>query len=101
MSTVLPFVQSALAPVLAITIVGAVKILLGLALGVATLCLFKPLLLGIARALVLVVKPRLTKEQRLARRQAHDTILLKRMLHALDGSSSGQASDLRALESQR
>lgn len=33
------------------------------------LVLFKPLLLGCARAAVLVVKPKLTREQRLQRRQ--------------------------------
>ena len=31
--------------------------------------LFKPLLLGLARAAVLVVKPKMTREQRLQRRQ--------------------------------
>ena len=34
----------------------------------ALLLLFKPLLTGIARALLLLVKPHLTKEQRIARR---------------------------------
>jgi hypothetical protein len=101
MSTVLPLVHAALAPVLGISILGAVKILLSVTLVVGLLCLFKPLLTGIARALVLVVRPRLSKEQRLAQRQMRDTMMLKQMLHAMNGSASSQASDLRALESER
>ena len=101
MSTLLSFVQAALAPVLGIAPLGAVKILLGLTLLAAVLGLFKPLLLGIARALVLVVKPRLSKEQRQARRQMKDTMMRERLLRAMEGSSSSQAADLRALESRR
>ena len=101
MSTALPFVQAAFASVLDISIVGAVKMVFGVALVVGLLCLFKPLLTGIVRALVLVVKPRLSKEQRLAQRQMRDTLMLKRMLQAMDGSASSQVSDLQALQSQR
>ncbi|MFT5643075.1 MAG: hypothetical protein ACI83P_000615 [Janthinobacterium sp.] len=101
MSTIHSFVQAAFVPVLGISLLGAVKTLMSMALVAGLLSLFKPLLLGVARALVLVVKPRLSKEQRLARRQMNDTMLRNRMLHAMDGSASSQAADLRALESQR
>ena len=97
MSIILSTVQAALAPVLDVSILGAVQTLLGMTFCVALLVLFKPLLLGIARALMLLVKPRLSKEQRLARRQMKDAMILNRMLRSMDGSASSQAADLRAL----
>ena len=97
MSIIISTVQAALAPVLDVSILGALQTLLGMTFSVALLVLFKPLLLGIARALLLLVKPRLSKEQRLAKRQMKDTMMVKRMLQAMDGSASSQAADLRAL----
>ena len=97
MSIIISTVQAALAPVLDVSILGAIQTLLGMTFSVALLVLFKPLLRGIARALVLLVKPRLSKEQRLAQRQMKDTMIVKRMLQAMDGSASSQAADLRAL----
>jgi hypothetical protein len=97
MSIIISTVQAALAPVLDVSILGAIQTLLGMTFCVALLMLFKPLLRGIARALVLLVKPRLSKEQRLARRQMNDAMIVKRMLQAMDGSASSQAADLRAL----
>lgn len=97
MSIIISTVQAALAPVLDVSILGAIQVLLGMTFSVALLFLFKPLLLGIARALVLLVKPRLSKEQRLARRHMKDAMILKRMLQSMDGAASSQAADLRAL----
>lgn len=97
MSIIISTVQAVLAPVLDVSILGAVQSLLGITSSVALLVLFKPLLLGIARALVLLVKPRLSKEQRLAQRQMKDAMILNRMLSSMDGSASSQAADLRAL----
>jgi hypothetical protein len=59
------------------------------------LMFFKPLLVGIARALYLVVRPRLSKEERLARRQMRDVQMLQRMINASHGPS--HAAELRAL----
>lgn len=59
------------------------------------LIFFKPLLVGIARALYLVVCPRLTKEERLARRQMRDAQMLQRMINASHGPS--HAAELRAM----
>jgi hypothetical protein len=56
---------------------------------------FKPLLTGIARALVLVVKPRRTKDEIAARRQMRDAQLLQRMINSSNGPS--HAAELRAL----
>ncbi len=97
MSITISTVQAALAPVLDVSILGAIQALLGMTFCVALLVLFKPLLLGIGRAMVLVVKPRLSKEQRLAQRQMKDAMIVKRMLQTMDGSASSQAADLRAL----
>ena len=97
MSIIISTVQAALAPVLDVSILGAIQALLGMTFCVALLVLFKPLLLGIGRAMVLVVKPRLSKEQRLAQRQMKDAMIVKRMLQTMDGSASSQAADLRAL----
>jgi hypothetical protein len=74
----------------------AVLALTGLMLAAAMLTLFKPLLLGLARALLLVLKPKLSKEQRLHRRQMRDAQMLSRMLNNLDGAPS-HAAELRAL----
>lgn len=56
---------------------------------------FKPLLTGIARALVMVVHPRLTKDQQAARRLMRDAQLFKRMINASQGP--GDAAELRAM----
>ena len=51
------------------SLLAAIKLALLVALGAGLLMLFKPLLLGCARAAVLVVKPKQSREQRLQRRQ--------------------------------
>ena len=62
------------------------------------LVFFKPLLVGIARALFLVVSPRLTREERQARRQMRDAQMLQRMINSSHGPS--HAAELRALASR-
>ena len=66
-----------------------------LAAVIGLLIFFKPLLVGIARALYLVVRPRLTKDERLARRQMRDAQMLQRMINASHGPS--HAAELRAM----
>lgn len=56
---------------------------------------FRPLLTGIARALVLTVRPRLTRDQIAARRQARDARLLQRAIALAE--SPVAAVELRAL----
>lgn len=46
-----------------------IKLALLVAVSGGLMVLFKPLLRGLARAAVLVVKPKMTREQRLQRRQ--------------------------------
>ena len=66
---------------------------------VGFLVLFKPLLRGLALAAVLLVKPKLTKEQRLQRRQMRDAATLKRMMNSPKASPS-EAAELQALASR-
>ncbi|MDC8757824.1 hypothetical protein [Janthinobacterium fluminis] len=100
MSTVLSAAQIALAAVLDISLLSAVQIALGVVLLAALLVLFKPLLLGVARAAMLVVRPKMSKEQRLAERQMRDAMMLNRMLSGLDRSAPSHAAELRALASR-
>jgi len=90
------FISAAQALMLDLSIAGAFQVLLAVALALAFVLLFKPLLRGIGRSLMLVIKPKLTKEQRLQRRQMHDAMMLNSMLRAMDGAPS-HAAELRAL----
>lgn len=68
---------------------------LGLSALAGLMVFFKPLLTGIVRALVMVVNPRLTKDQQAARRHMRDAQLLQRMINSSQGPS--HAAELRAL----
>ena len=59
------------------------------------LLLFKPLLVGLARAGLLVLKPRLSKEERRARRAQRDAQLLQKIINRAQGPND--AAELRAL----
>lgn len=69
MSTIISVVDEALPFILAISLPAGIRIVLTSAVGCALLVLFKPLLIGLLRAFVLLVKPKLSKEERLARAQ--------------------------------
>ncbi|QGZ40415.1 hypothetical protein IP92_03280 [Pseudoduganella flava] len=77
----------------------ALQLLLACAAVVGFVVLFKPMLRGLALAAVLVVKPKLTKEQRLQRRQMRDAAMLKRMMNSQKTSPS-EAAELQALASR-
>ncbi|MYM69467.1 hypothetical protein GTP45_21870 [Pseudoduganella sp. FT55W] len=77
----------------------AIKLALLIAVSGGLLVLFQPLLRGCARAAVLVVKPKLSKEERLQRRQMRDAMLLKRMLNRSECDPS-HAAELRAMASR-
>lgn len=96
MSTIISVVHAAAQH---ISLTATLEVSLGLALASAVLVLFKPLLRGVGRALMLVLKPKLSKEQRLQRRQMRDVMMLNRMLNAMEGSPS-HAAELRALASR-
>ncbi len=73
----------------------APKLMMEVVLLVAAVVLFKPLLLGLAKALWLTVHPRLSKEEKLARRQMRDAQLLTKLMNRDYGPSD--AAELRAL----
>ena len=81
------------------SLIAAIKLALVIAVGGGLLVLFQPLLRGCLRAAVLVVKPKLSKEERLQRRQMQDAVLLKRMLNRSDCDPS-HAAELRAMASR-
>lgn len=69
--------------------------MLGMAALAALAVFFKPLLSGLAKAAVLVVRPRLSREEQAARRHLRDTRLMKRMINSAHGIS--QTAELHAL----
>ena len=71
---------------------------LGLSILAGFLMLFRPLLMGLFRALVLTVRPRRTKEERIARRQLRDARQFQRIINASQDPS--QAAELRALSAR-
>lgn len=59
------------------------------------LYLFRPLLMGMLRAALLVVRPRLSQEQRLARAHLRDMRAVQRLIDTSNGPS--QSAELRAI----
>ncbi|WP_363507581.1 hypothetical protein [Burkholderia sp. LMU1-1-1.1] len=92
MSTIISVLQ-------ALSFITAIQLALAAVVTVGLLVLFKPLLRGCARAAVLIVKPKLTKEERLQRRQMRDAMMLKRMLNTSECGAS-HAAELRAMASR-
>ncbi|CDG85880.1 hypothetical protein [Janthinobacterium agaricidamnosum] len=72
MSTFISAFHASALPLQAVSPAGVIEVVLGSAALLAFVLLFRPLLVGIARALVLVVKPKLSREQRLAKMQMRD-----------------------------
>jgi len=92
MSTIIAVLQD-------FSFLGAVQLALAAVVAIGLLVLFKPLLRGCARAIVLLVKPKLTKEELLQRRQMRDAMMLKRMLNTSECGAS-HAAELRAMASR-
>jgi hypothetical protein len=68
---------------------------LGLVAFAALVMLFRPLLTGILRALVLVVRPRMSRDEKAGRRQMRDAQLFQRMINSSQGPND--AAELRAM----
>jgi len=81
---------------LPLTVGDALQVLLACAAAVGFVMLFRPMIRGLALAALLLVKPRLTKEQRLQRRQMHDAALMKTMMNS-NKISPSEAAELRAM----
>lgn len=76
-------------------IVGLLQTYMTVLLVIALVVLFKPLLSGIVKAVVVAVKPRLTKEERIARRKMRDSMMIKQMMNSATGPSD--MAELRAM----
>jgi hypothetical protein len=70
---------------------------IGLALLAAVLIAFKPLLIGLLRAALLLVRPRPSFEQRCARRILQSILIINHMARELDASQPALAAELRSL----
>jgi hypothetical protein len=81
------------------TFIGAVapiaRPLLGLSAVVAFLLIFKPLLVGLLRAALLLVKPRQSIAERKVRSALRDVVMLNRMARELESSQPSLAAELR------
>jgi hypothetical protein len=78
-----------------VPVMPVIRGIIGLSAFIAVAMFFKPLLTGIARALVLIVRPPLSKQERVARRQLRDARLMQRMINSSQGPS--HAAELRAM----
>lgn len=74
--------------------------LLGLGATAGLLMLFKPLLTGILHAMLLILRPRRSLEQRSAQQHLRDVLLLNRLARHFDESQPNQAVELRAMASR-
>ena len=79
-------IQSALPVVrtFAGSIAGAARPLFGFGVLLTLLMVFKPLVAGVFRAVLMLVAPRQTTEQRMRRAHLRDTLMLHRMARELD-----------------
>lgn len=75
-----------------------VRGVLGVSALVGLMMFFKPLLTGIARALVLAARPRPSKEEQSARRQMRNAQMLQGVINSSQGPND--AAELRAMASR-
>jgi hypothetical protein len=71
--------------------------LLGVSLVVTLLMIFKPLVIGILRAALLVLQPRLSRAERTSRRILRSVTMLNRMANELDSTQPSLAAEMRLL----
>ena len=63
----------------------------------ALLLIFRPMLVGMLRAAVLVVKPRRSLEERASRRNMKGILMLNRMAREYDTTQPSLAAELRSI----
>jgi hypothetical protein len=83
-----------------VTVASAVRPLLGLSMLAAFAIVFKPLLSGLLRAALLMIKPRQSLEARNEQRRFVGARLLQRLARDVDDSQPGLAAELRWLASR-
>lgn len=83
------------------TVVGATasiaRPLIGLGMLAALMVMFKPLLTGLLRATLLVLKPRESYDDRSARRSVESVLMLNRMARDMDDIQPSLAAELRSI----
>jgi hypothetical protein len=79
------------------SIIAAARPLLGLGILVTVLIVFKPLIMGMLRAALLVFNPKMTRDQKTASRNLRNMLTIRRIANDLDYSSPNMAAELRAL----
>ncbi|HJV87726.1 MAG TPA: hypothetical protein VJ698_19810 [Noviherbaspirillum sp.] len=94
--------ESAL-PALEVLISNALNVvrpMLGVGVLAAIVVAFKPLLVGLLRAALLVVKPRRSLEQREERRRLKAILQINRLARDVEGLHPSMASELRSIASR-
>jgi hypothetical protein len=91
-TSAMPVAQFALS-----SIIASARPLLGLGILTTTLIVFKPLLLGMLRASLLLLHPKLSREEKTAKRNLRNILTIHRMASDLDNSSPSMAAELRAI----
>lgn len=82
---------------LAANAISIVRPLVGLSILAALLVVFKPLLVGVLRAALLLVKPRQSLEERSARHMLESVLMVHRIARDVEHSHPSLASELRAI----
>lgn len=75
--------------------------LLGLGVLAALMVVFKPLLVGMLRAALLVIKPRKSLEERSQRSMLQSVMMINRMARDFDNVQPSLANELRAIASRQ
>lgn len=94
--------ESAL-PALQVLVANALNVirpLLGVGVLAAVLVAFKPLLIGLLRAALLVVKPRRSLEEREERRKLKSIMQINRMAREVESLHPSLAAELRSIASR-
>lgn len=81
-------------------VTNAARPLIGLGIFAALLFLFKPLLVGMLRAALVVITPRKPLEERKADDKFQGVLMLHRMAREYDSSQPSLAAELRSLASR-
>ncbi len=91
-TSAMPVAQIALSAIIA-----AARPLLGIGILTTTLIVFKPLIIGMLRAALLLLQPKLSREEKTAKRNLRNILTIRRMANDLDNTSPSMAAELRAL----
>lgn len=78
-------------------IIASARPLLGFGILATMLIVFKPIIVGFLRAGLLLLQPKLTRDEKTAKRNLRNILTIRRMANDLDRSSPSMAAELRAL----